>query len=144
MTWRGPDARRPLSDKGRKQAKRLGTQLAAVRADLGPILTSPKLRASETADLLAKSLGTSVTVEHRLAGALDVATLEAILAGHGDPERVVLVGHDPDFSAVLGQLIGLRELPMRKGEIARVEIGRPLAAGSGVLRWLLPPELLKT
>ena len=102
------------------------------------------MRANETADIVAKALGASVAVEHRLAGAFDIATLEAILADHGDPAQVVLVGHDPDFSDVLGELIGVAMVPMRKGTIARVEIDRPLTAGTGTLRWLLPPELLKT
>jgi phosphohistidine phosphatase len=143
MKWEGPDTRRPLNDKGRGQADRLGAHLARVGANLGPFLTSPKLRASETAEIVAGHLGAPVIVEHRLAGAFDVDTLETILAEHDDPDSVVLVGHDPDFSEVLAALIGADEFPMKKGALARVDIDRPLEPGTGRLIWLLPPDLLK-
>ena len=143
LAWDGPDARRPLSDKGRGQAERLGAHLAAVGADLGTFLTSPKVRAFETAELAAKALGAELTVEHRLGGAFDRAALEAILTERGDPERVCLVGHDPDFSEILADLLGVSELPMRKAAVARVDVERPLELGAGTLRWLLPPNLVK-
>ena len=54
----------------------------------------------------------------------------------------MLVGHDPDFSELLGTLCAA-EVPMRKGALARVEIGSALRPGAGVLRWLVPPDLLK-
>ncbi len=58
------------------------------------------------------------------------------------PVRPVLVGHDPDFSELLALLTDAGEIPMRKGAIARVDLERPLEIGRGVLRWLLPPELI--
>jgi len=144
LAWDGPDARRPLSDKGRGQAERLGAHLAAIGADLGPFLTSPKVRAFETAEIVARALGAELTVEHRLGGAFDRTSLEAILAERGDPERVCLVGHDPDFSEILADLLGVRELPMRKGAVVRLDVDRPLESGAGTLRWLLPPNLIKS
>ncbi len=143
LAWDGPDARRPLSDKGRGQAERLGAHLAAIGADLGTFLTSPKVRAFETAEIVAKALGAELTVEHRLGGAFDRVALEAILTERGDPERVCLVGHDPDFSEILADLLGVSELPMRKGAAVRLDIDRPLESGAGTLRWLLPPNLIK-
>ena len=55
----------------------------------------------------------------------------------------MLVGHDPDFSELLAELIGIGELPLRKGALARLAAPWPLAAGSATLRWLVPPELVK-
>jgi phosphohistidine phosphatase SixA len=53
------------------------------------------------------------------------------------------VGHDPDFSELLGELLGIPLVPMRKGAIARVDVsGRNLVAGRGQLRWLVPPEVV--
>ncbi len=144
LKWEGPDTRRPLNDKGRAQAERLGAHLARIGAQLGPFLASPKLRATETAEIVAGYLGAPVIVEHRLAGALDLDVLETILAEHGDPDSVVLVGHDPDFSDVLATLLGVAELPMKKGALARIDVDRPLTAGGGQLRWLVPPGLLRT
>jgi phosphohistidine phosphatase len=141
-TWEGPDDIRPLSDKGRAQAERLGKFLARVGFRADAIVASPKRRALETAEIVAGHLGTEVTVDDRLAGAFDLAALEAILDALGAPERPVLVGHDPDFSELLGTLCAA-EIPMRKGALARVEIGSALRPGAGVLRWLVPPDLLK-
>ena len=53
------------------------------------------------------------------------------------------VGHDPDFSEMLGELIGVEVVPMRKAAIARIDVPGPeLIAGEGTLRYLLPPELV--
>ena len=142
-SWSGPDAARPLSEKGREQAERLGRFLAdnAFRTDA--IVTSPKLRAAETAEIVARHLGLAVTQDERLAGAVDLDALEAVLARAGHPDRPVLVGHDPDFSELLADLCDAPNTPMRKGALARIEIGRPLQPGDGTLRWLIPPDALR-
>ncbi len=142
-TWEGVDAARPLTDKGRSQSERLGRFLAGIafRPDL--LITSPKVRAVETAEIVARLLDASLAVDDRLAGRLDLPGVDAILASHGDPERPVLVGHDPDFSDLVAALCGAAGVPMRKGTLARIEVDRPLQLGTGTLRWLVPPDLLK-
>lgn len=137
--WTGDDAKRPLSQKGRRQAERLGRYLAALRFEPDSILASPKLRALETAQIVADSLGVAVVVDERLAGGLDLRTVESIVSGDGG-RQVMLVGHDPDFSDICGELVGISYLPLKKGALARVDASRPLASGAGTLRWLLPPE----
>ena len=141
--WTGDDAARPLSDKGEKQAERLGTFLAGVGFKPDAILSSPKLRAAQTAEIVAKHLGIQISFDDRLAGAFEVETLETLLRDASDPVRPVVVGHDPDFSDVLAELSGASQLPMPKGALARVDIERPLRAGGGTLHWLVPPDLLK-
>lgn len=141
--WSGPDAARPLSDKGRAQADRLGEYLAGIKFRADTIITSPKRRAAQTAELVAGHLGVGVSTDDRLAGALDVKALEAALTDAKNPERPVIVGHDPDFSELLAELCDASNVPMRKGALARIEIDRPLRAGGGTLRWLIPPDALK-
>lgn len=141
--WTGPDATRPLSDKGRGQADRLGSFLAGVGFRVDAIITSPKLRAKETAELVAGHLGVGVSVDDRLGGDLDLKALEVVLTDAQNPERAVIVGHDPDFSELLELLCDGANLPMRKGALARVEVDRPLRSGGGTLRWLIPPDALK-
>ena len=141
--WTGDDAARPLSDKGEKQAERLGAFLAGVGFKPDAIISSPKLRAAQTAEIVAKHLGIPISFDDRLAGAFEVETLETLLRDAGDPVRPVVVGHDPDFSDVLAELSGASQLPMPKGALARVDIERPLRAGGGTLHWLVPPDLLK-
>jgi phosphohistidine phosphatase len=140
--WEGPDAVRPISDKGRKQSKRLGEHLARIGLQADVFITSPKIRAAETAELVAAHLKAKVSVDARLAGPFEIDDLEAMLRDAGDPERAVFVGHDPDFSEALSEMCG-SQLTMRKGALARVEIERPLRSGAGELRWLIPPDALK-
>ena len=142
LKWHGPDESRPLSEKGRLQAERLGRFLAGARFQPDVILSSPKLRALETARLVAAPLGLSVAVDEALAGMLDVEALEAILAAAGDPRRPLLVGHDPDFSQLAATLTGAPDLLVRKGALVRIDLERPIEPGTGILRWLVPPDLL--
>jgi phosphohistidine phosphatase len=142
MKWRGPDAARPLSDRGRRQAERLGAFLAGAGFDPDTILASPRLRAVETAQLVAEALDADVTLCEALAGPLTLDVLDQVLTGAGDPARPLLVGHDPDFSELAGALTGALDLPLRKGALARIDAARPLGEGIGVLRWLVPPDLL--
>lgn len=142
-TWDGPDDARPLTDKGRAQCDRLARFLKARGFAPEVFVTSPKARAAQTAELVADHLGIRVVVDERLGGGLGVGVVEAILRDHGDPERPVLVGHDPDFSDLVVDLTGSTGIVMRKGALARIEVDRPLASGAGELRWLVPPDLLK-
>lgn len=143
MAWDGPDAARPTSDKGKKQSKRLGQHLRSIGYRTDAVITSPKLRAAETAEIVADSVDATVTEDDRLAGPLDLETVDAILRDGGDPERAMLVGHDPDFSELLSVLCGTAGVSMRKAALARIETDRPLHAGGGTLRWLIPPDALK-
>jgi phosphohistidine phosphatase len=141
--WDRPDDLRPLTNRGQQQAERLGGFLAAAGFVPDAVLTSPRVRARETAELVADRLGVPVRIDERLGGFLDLATVEAILADAGRPARPVLVGHDPDFSDLLVLLTGSPGLRMRKGAFALLSVERPLTPGSAELRWLVPPDLLR-
>ena len=141
--WDGPDAARPLSEKGRSQAERLGRYLADIGFRTDAIVTSPKLRARQTAEIVAAHLGVDVAEDQRLAGALDLDTVAAVLKDADESERPVLVGHDPDFSELVSILCDVANAPMRKGALARIEIEGRLEPGAGTLRWLIPPDALR-
>ena len=141
--WSGDDAARPLSDKGRRQAERLGRFLEDYDDAPDLFITSPKVRAADTAEIVAKAVGSKVVVDPRLAADLDADALADILLAHADADRPCVVGHDPDFSELLGELLGLPPIPMRKGAIARVDVEkRDRLAGRGTLRFMIPPDLL--
>jgi phosphohistidine phosphatase len=108
----------------------------------GAVITSPKLRASQTAEIVADRLGLTVEVDDDLAGPLSLSTIDEILDRAGGPDSVVLVGHDPDFSELLAELIGSENVPMKKAALARIDAERPLSPGAATLRWLIPPDLL--
>ena len=91
--------------------KKLGVEPAAC-------LTSPKLRAADTARIVCEELGVEPQLEPKLAGG--PFDPEALAAGLGDD--VLLVGHDPDFSMAVHSLTGA-QVRMKKGGLAAVEKG---------------------
>lgn len=141
--WDGPDERRPLSDKGEKQSERLGRFLSGIGFSADAIVTSPKVRAAQTASIVGDQLGLPVVEDDRLGGEVGISTLESILRDTGDPDRMIVVGHDPDFTDLVIALCGAGRVPMKKGALVRIDADRPLRPGGGTLRWLVPPDLLK-
>jgi phosphohistidine phosphatase len=113
-----PDAERPLTDKGREQARAVGAALKALGVELDACLTSPKVRAADTARIACEPLGVEPQQEPKLAGGPFDA--QALAAGLGDD--VLLVGHDPDFSMAVHSLTGA-QVRMKKGGLAGVEKG---------------------
>ncbi|HLM27206.1 MAG TPA: histidine phosphatase family protein [Thermoleophilaceae bacterium] len=113
-----PDAERPLTRRGEEQARAAGAALAALGVSLEACLTSPKVRAAETARLACEALGVEPEVESQLAGGpFDPAE---VALGHG--EEVLLVGHDPDFSMAVHSATGA-QVRMDKGGLAAVDRG---------------------
>jgi phosphohistidine phosphatase SixA len=91
-----PDSLRPLSARGRQQARELAERLAPRAPDT--VLASPLLRARETAAAIAKAAGVDLRVDERLAPG---ATAEDVLAAvEGTDATVVVVGHQPDCSEI--------------------------------------------
>ena len=139
--WDRPDEERPLSARGARQAERLATLLVNAGFATDAIVTSPKVRAEQTARILGEALRVDVRLDDRLASGFDLAGLAALLDDLGGPTDPVLVGHDPDFSDLIGELVGV-PLALRKGALARVDLAQPVEAGDGTLRWLIPPDAL--
>ena len=123
------DFERPLTDKGERQSRAAGAALAALGVELDVCLTSPRVRALETARLACAALGIEPVIEERLQGGhFDAEELAAGL------DNVLLVGHEPDFSDAIAELTGGRA-DMKKGGLAGVE--------NRTLRVLLRPKETK-
>jgi phosphohistidine phosphatase len=141
MAWAGDDTERPLSKKGRRQAKRIARLLRDLgfRPDL--VITSPLVRAVQTARPVAKATGVELLTDERLGYGFGTRELGALVDQLGPSvQRVVLVGHDPGFTEVASHLAGT-QLAMSKGALARIDLpDRRVGAGAGLLRWLLPPD----
>lgn len=152
--WDGVDSERPLTDEGREQMYAAARGLAALGPRLDAIFTSPYTRAADTARLASEALGVGITVWPELASGCDLEGLAPRLAELGDAREVMLVGHEPDFSAMIGRLIGGNNAPARielkKGACCRVDVPRKALLandrrrliGAGELRWLLTPAQL--
>jgi phosphohistidine phosphatase len=140
-----PDEERPLTPEGEKKFQQAARGLARVAGRPDALLTSPWLRALRTAEIAAEAWG---AISPKKTEALAGGTFEALcaaLAAYRGEKTVVLVGHEPSLSALLGRLLGTRQderLTFRKGGAALVEIpGKPEEGGR--LVWYLPPRILR-
>jgi phosphohistidine phosphatase len=124
----GDDAARRLTEKGRRQAEAAGHALAVLDVGLGACLTSPRVRAAETARLACAPLGVEPEPAEELGGGRFDAP--GLAAGRGD---ALLVGHEPDLSDEVARLTGARA-KMKKGGLAVVD-------GSTLVALLRPAEL---
>lgn len=115
----GDDASRKLTEKGRRQAENAGKALAAIGAQIDACLTSPKVRARDTAEIACRELGVEAEQTDALRGGEFDA--EELAAGRGD---VLLVGHEPDMHRAIQSATG-GLVKLKKGGIAAIE-GREL------------------
>ncbi len=113
-----PDAERRLTPKGRGQAEAAGRALAQMGVELDACITSPKVRARDTAALACNALGIEPEQDPRLEG----GPFDPRELAEGRGEHVLLVGHDPDFSLAVNRLTGA-QVRMKKGGLAAVDRG---------------------
>ena len=112
-----PDELRPLTPEGRVAARRLGETLAREEPDA--VLSSPLLRARETAEQIARAAGLEPEPHERLAPGATAEDVRAAIKGRGD--TVVVVAHQPDCSAVVLALTG-RETPFAPGAVHAMDV----------------------
>jgi phosphohistidine phosphatase len=143
QTWGGADAERPLTGKGRAKMAAIGRRLCELDIKPDVILTSPLVRAHQTAEIVAKALRLSERVERedRLAGGFDPGALGKILHDRAAAQTLMLVGHEPGLSAVIGHAAGNARVELKKGAVACLEFPNPKSP-RGELLWLAPPKIL--
>jgi phosphohistidine phosphatase len=117
-----PDELRPLTAYGRQQAREVGARLAAEGATGAAIVTSPLLRARETAEEIARALGTTAEPDDRLAPGATAESVREAAAEHGDDATVVAVGHQPDCGRIAATLTDGPEPPFPKAGVVVIEL----------------------
>ena len=136
------DGARALVDKGRKQASRAGRILNAAQGAPEIVLTSPLVRAVQTAEEFCRAaeLPGPVVKGWLACGCLPETALAELAAFH-DFKRVAIVGHEPDFSRLIQWCLGAygAAIDMKKGSLACLRINPP--SRYGTLLYLLPPKL---
>jgi len=115
------DADRRLTAKGEKQARTAGEALARLGLEFAAVYTSPRVRARDTARLAAKALKADPMVHQPLSAGFDASEARALLAAQGDDARVLVVGHEPDFSQTVFDFTGGR-VDLKKGGVAGVRV----------------------
>lgn len=127
------DADRRLTARGEAQARSAGRALAALELEFQYVFTSPKVRARDTALLACASLGAEPVVHQPLRGGFTRRDAEELLAAAGPDQRVLVVGHEPDFTQVIHDVTGGR-VELKKGGVAGLR-------GAELIVLLRPREL---
>lgn len=144
------DTRRSLTGEGRDELRAAAHGLRWLSIKPDAIYTSPLIRARETAAIVADVLGRDITETPLLAPGGDLRRVAPLLSQHDDDATLFLVGHEPDLSSMIGQLItanGEANVSMKKGACCYVELAtgalrQPALAGEGTLMWLLTAKQL--
>lgn len=124
------DRKRGLDKEGKQQCLLIGAYLNAMGVSFDAILSSPLKRSLQTASLVATEIGfeQKIAVDPSLEPAGRFLDFESMLAKHAGQENVLVVGHNPNLAQFAGALIGQRgaraNLRLRKGALARIDLGR--------------------
>jgi phosphohistidine phosphatase len=110
------DFHRDLTERGEEQSRAAGRALAALEVVFHAVYTSPRVRARRTAELACEALGGEPIAHEPLSGGFDAADARELMV---PDERVLVVGHDPDFSQVVHDLTGAR-VEFKKGGVAGI------------------------
>lgn len=138
------DFDRSLTAKGLEQSAKVGK--FCVRNGLRPdlILSSPVVRAIQTADIVGKAVGAGPVTEPGLACGMTPPALLGLLAAHTGRGSVMVVGHEPDLGNAISMLVGLADpcsILVRKASLTMIDIPW-LEPGGGQLQWSIPVRLM--
>ena len=140
------DGKRPLTEEGMSSMRKEARGLARLGILLDVVLSSPLVRARQTAELVAGGLEPRppiVNVES-LTPDGSYAAVVADLEKHARKRRIALVGHEPAIGELAARLIGSRHsFEFKKGAVCRIDVEAIPPSGPGNLRWLLTPKVLR-
>lgn len=147
---RGPawpdDTRRPLTERGVERFKEIVDGLVWLGVQIDIVVTSPLVRAKQTAEYVSNGFPVKPPVKTADAlapGSAPVEVMEQVAREARGKTRVAVVGHEPDLGELAAYLLGTkRPIPFKKGGIARIDMDS-LSARGGTLAWMLPPKALR-
>jgi phosphohistidine phosphatase len=141
--WSGSDFDRPLTDEGQARMARAAKTMSVLGLGIDVIVTSPLVRAKQTATIVAKELKLQdrLVEDERMGVGFGPGPLAAVLADHHKADAIMLVGHEPSMSRTVGQLVGGASIELKKGSLACVDVPDPSIL-QGELIWLIPAKFL--
>ena len=142
------DTKRPLTPEGKKKMKEIASGLLRLGFDVDWIVSSPLLRAAESAEIMAEELGPGVPKDFcdALCPGGSPEVLITFLARHANRKRVLVVGHEPDLSELAARLMGAgrhANLAFKKGGCCLITFAEFPPKSPGQLVWWLTPRLLR-
>jgi phosphohistidine phosphatase len=141
------DSQRPLTDEGRKKMKRIAKGLSELGIELDAIVTSPYIRARDTATLLAKEFGMKdkVALSDSLIPPGNFESLVNEIREKHNVANLALVGHEPMLSSLVSWLTTgntAMKVVLKKGGVAYLSTDNLFEEGRATLQWLLTPALM--
>jgi phosphohistidine phosphatase len=140
------DSKRPLTSVGIAGLKKEAKALERLDVAFDQILSSPLVRARQTADVFAENMKSKPPISNTdaLTPAGSPAAVIQELAKHMRKERIALVGHEPNMGELAAHLIGSKvPFAFKKGAIARIDFSIFPPKGKGQLVWFITPKMLR-
>ena len=146
--WEGSDADRPLTERGAKRVAQVAAGLSRLGVQPTHVVSSPLIRAIETAKIVRRSLRVrpAVQIVDALLPDAPPNRLLAILHDLPPESCVMCIGHEPHLGMVASvMLVGkpTTAFPLKKAGACLIELSVPPKPGQGVLRWWLTPSQLR-
>jgi phosphohistidine phosphatase len=139
------DGKRPLTAEGMSRLRKSARGLARLGVLFDVIVTSPLVRARQTADIVASVYDPRppvVTAESLAGGAYNALMTD--LEKQARRTRIALVGHEPGIGELAARLAGFRDrIEFKKGAVCRIDVEALPAIGPGTLRWFLTPRIMR-
>ena len=140
------DAKRPLSEDGMSRTRKAARGLRLLGATIDVVLTSPLVRARQTAEIVASTFDERppIVVIDSLAPGGSMTAVLADLEKQTRRPRIALVGHEPGIGELAARLLGSpNPLEFKKGAVCRIDMNRLPPTGPGMLRWFVTARMLR-
>ena len=138
------DFDRALTEEGIEKITKLSLLFSKLDANLELVLSSPYVRARETAEIFVSNLlpKPKLKIVDFLACGTSSKEISRGLMEYSSGKNILIVGHCPDLEIFLGKLIGAERVTLKKGALAKVNFQNNIEL-SGELEWLITPKLIK-
>jgi phosphohistidine phosphatase len=143
------DSQRPLTDEGREKMRKIAKGLKELEMEIDLVLTSPYLRAAQTAKILAKKFDLPkdkvIVTEQLVPTGYPDRLVDEINKNHAGVENLALVGHEPYVGNLISMLISgdpTNSITLKKGGVCRLSLERLQYGRCAALDWMLSPAQL--
>ncbi len=138
------DFDRKLTEEGKEKVKRLSLFFNKLKEELDLVLSSPLLRAKETAEIFIENIipKPDLKIVDFLSSGASCKDIVKGLLSYSSSNKLVLIGHSPDLELFLGKLIGAERIKLKKGAIAKIILNNAIEL-SGELEWLITPKIIR-
>ena len=146
--WKGPDADRPLTERGAKRVAQVAAGLNRLKLQPTHVWSSPLIRAIETAKIVHRSLRVRsvVNIVDELLPDMPPDRLLSVLHDLSPESCLLCVGHEPQLGMVASLLLAGKPtmaFPFKKAGACLIELAVPPKPGRSILRWWLTPSQLR-